>query len=194
MRYFPMMLAAGLLSAGLLSGSGPAHALPALALDRSAVADTQVENVAYYHRQARRHYRRDITAMDIATDALWLWLPSDPTTVVMDMGVAGATERQEDPDLNLRVNRGRWRNLGKVAYRHRISPPRNPARVLRAWPGFFCVCKASSEPTNLMAYAETDGPITDIPPFVTVYAHSRRFSLSRLRVPISYRAEDRGRI
>ena len=43
MRYFPMILAAGLLSAGLLAGSGPAHAMPALALDRSAVADTQVE-------------------------------------------------------------------------------------------------------------------------------------------------------
>ena len=41
MRYFPMMLAAGLMSAGLLSGSGPAHAVPALALDRSAVADTR---------------------------------------------------------------------------------------------------------------------------------------------------------
>jgi len=31
-----------------------------------------------------------------------------------------------------------WRNLGKVAFRHRISPPGNPARVLRAWPGFLC--------------------------------------------------------
>ena len=58
MRYFPMMLAAGLLSAGLLAGSGSAHAMPALALDRSAVADMQVEKVAYYHRYARRHYRR----------------------------------------------------------------------------------------------------------------------------------------
>ena len=58
MRYFPMILAAGLLSAGLLSGSGPAHAMPALASDRSAVAATQVEQVAYYHRYARRHYRR----------------------------------------------------------------------------------------------------------------------------------------
>ena len=58
MRYFPMILAAGLLSAGLLAGSGSAHAMPALALDRSAVADTQVEKVAYYHRYARRHYRR----------------------------------------------------------------------------------------------------------------------------------------
>ena len=59
MRYFPMILAAGLLSAGLLSGSGPAHAIPTLGLDRSAVADTQVKKVAYYHRYARRHYRRN---------------------------------------------------------------------------------------------------------------------------------------
>jgi hypothetical protein len=59
MRYFPMILAAGLLSAGLLASSGPAHsAMPTLALDRSAVADTQVKKVAYYHRYARRHYRR----------------------------------------------------------------------------------------------------------------------------------------
>jgi hypothetical protein len=58
MRYFPMILAAGLLSAGLLAGSGSAHAIPTLALDRSAVADTQVEKAAYYHRYARRHYRR----------------------------------------------------------------------------------------------------------------------------------------
>ena len=68
----------------------------------------------------------------------------------MDMGVAGATEiRNTYP--NLRVNRGRWRNLGKVAYRHRISPPRNPARVLRAWPGFFCVCnkQRADEPDGL---------------------------------------------
>ena len=54
MRYLPMILAAGLLSAGLLSGSGPAHAMPALALDRSAVADTTVEKVYYYNRYARR--------------------------------------------------------------------------------------------------------------------------------------------
>ena len=58
MRYFPTILAAGLLSAGLLAGSGPAHAIPTLVLDRSAVADTQVKKVAYYHRYARRHYRR----------------------------------------------------------------------------------------------------------------------------------------
>jgi hypothetical protein len=60
MRYLPMMLGAGLLlSVGLLAGSGPAHAaMPTLALDRSAVADTAVEKVAYYHRHARRSYRR----------------------------------------------------------------------------------------------------------------------------------------
>ena len=60
MRYLPMILSAGLLlSVGLLAGSGPAHAaMPTLALDRSAVADTAVEKVAYYHRYARRSYRR----------------------------------------------------------------------------------------------------------------------------------------
>jgi hypothetical protein len=56
MRYFPMILAVGLLSAGLLAGSGPAHAaMPTLALDRSAVADTLVEEAGYYYR--RRYYR-----------------------------------------------------------------------------------------------------------------------------------------
>ena len=58
MRYFPMILAAGLLSAGLLAGSGSAHAIPTLALDRSAVADTQVEKAYYYNRYARRYNRR----------------------------------------------------------------------------------------------------------------------------------------
>jgi hypothetical protein len=60
MRYLAMILGAGLLlSVGLLAGSGPAHAaMPTLALDRSAVADTAVEKVQYYRRHARRHYRR----------------------------------------------------------------------------------------------------------------------------------------
>jgi hypothetical protein len=60
MRYLPMILSAGLLlSVGLLPGSGPAHAaMPTLALDRSAVPGTAVEKVAYYHRHARRSYRR----------------------------------------------------------------------------------------------------------------------------------------
>ena len=62
MRYLPMILGAGLLlSVGLLAGSGPAHAaMPTLALDRSAVADTAVEKAAYrhYRRHARRSYRR----------------------------------------------------------------------------------------------------------------------------------------
>ena len=53
MRYLPMILGAGLLSAGLLAGNGQAHAaMPALTLDRSAVADSPVEKVYYY----RRHY------------------------------------------------------------------------------------------------------------------------------------------
>ena len=62
MRYLPMILSAGLLlSVGLLAGSGPAHAaMPTLALDRSAVADTAVEKAAYrqHRRYARRSYRR----------------------------------------------------------------------------------------------------------------------------------------
>ena len=60
MRYLPMILSAGLLSVGLLAGSGPAQAaMPMLALDRSAAADTAVEKVYYYRRYARRHYRRN---------------------------------------------------------------------------------------------------------------------------------------
>ena len=61
MRHLPTILGAGLLlSVGLLAGSGPAHAaMPTLALDRSAVADTAVEKVYYYRRYARRHYRRN---------------------------------------------------------------------------------------------------------------------------------------
>ena len=52
MRYLPMILAAGLLSAGLTAtSSGPADAaMPTLALDRSAVADTLVEKAGYYYR------------------------------------------------------------------------------------------------------------------------------------------------
>jgi hypothetical protein len=56
MRYFPMIVAAGLLSAGLVAGSGAAHsAMPTLALDRSAVADTLIEKAGHYYR--RRYYR-----------------------------------------------------------------------------------------------------------------------------------------
>ena len=73
MRYFPMILAAGLLSAGLLAGSGPAHAMPTLALDRSAVADTQIKKVAYYHRYARRPADASIIAVATLTE-LWLRL------------------------------------------------------------------------------------------------------------------------
>ena len=56
MRYLPMIVAAGLLSAGLLAGSGPANAVPTLAFDRSAVADTPVEKAGYYYRR-RYGYR-----------------------------------------------------------------------------------------------------------------------------------------
>ena len=58
MRYLPMMLGAGLLlSVGLLAGSGPAHAaMPTLALDRSAVADTAVEKAGYYYRRPYSGY------------------------------------------------------------------------------------------------------------------------------------------
>ena len=67
-----------------------------------------------------------ITAMDMATDAhIMAMATTDPTTVVMDMGVAGATERQEHRSSHSAAG----------------SAPRNPARVLRAWPGFFDVCK-----------------------------------------------------
>ena len=57
MRYLPMIFAAGLLSAGLVAASaGPADAaMPTLALDRSAIADTLVEKAGYYYR--RRYYR-----------------------------------------------------------------------------------------------------------------------------------------
>ena len=47
MRYLSMILSAGLLlSVGILAGSGPAHAaVPTLASDRSAVADTAVKRL-----------------------------------------------------------------------------------------------------------------------------------------------------
>ena len=98
MRYFPMILAAGLLSAGLLSGSGPAHAMPALALDRSAVADTQVERLPTTTDTPGDIIAVTITVMAITmatTGPTMVMATTDPTTVVMDMGVAGATESQE---------------------------------------------------------------------------------------------------
>ena len=55
MRYVPMILSTALiLSAGFLVSTGPAAAMPAPTLDRSAVADTLVEKAGYYYR--RRHY------------------------------------------------------------------------------------------------------------------------------------------
>jgi len=59
MRYLPMILSAGLLlSVGLFAGSGPAQAaMPTLALDHSAVADTALEK-AYYRAYRRGYYGR----------------------------------------------------------------------------------------------------------------------------------------
>ena len=95
MRYLPMILSAGLLlSVGLLAGSGPAHAaMPTLALDRSAVADTAVEKVAYYHRYARRLIAVAITVMDMAitTTGPTMATATDGPMVTV-MGVAGATK------------------------------------------------------------------------------------------------------
>ena len=57
MRYLSILVGVGLLSAGLFAGSGPAHAaMPTLALDRSAAADTAVEKAYYYRRTYRRGY------------------------------------------------------------------------------------------------------------------------------------------
>ena len=96
MRYFPTILAAGLLSAGLLAGSGPAHAIPTLALDRSAVADTQVKKVAYYHRSPGDIIAVAtavaITATAMATTDPTMVMATDDPIMVMDMGVAGVTE------------------------------------------------------------------------------------------------------
>ena len=57
MRCLPMMFSAALLlCAGLLVSTSPAAAtMPALTLDRSAVADTLLEKAGYYYR--RRYYR-----------------------------------------------------------------------------------------------------------------------------------------
>ena len=102
MRYLPMILGAGLLlSVGLLAGSGPAHAaMPTLALDRSAVADTAVEKVAYYHRYARRHYRRNYYGYRLPSAILRLWLPTALLWLLMAMGVAGAIETRRNTNLS----------------------------------------------------------------------------------------------
>ena len=144
MRYFPMILAAGLLSAGLLAGSGPAHAMPTLALDRSAVADTQVEKVAYYHRYARRHYRRGLLRVWLwLPPILWLWLP--PTLLRrLWIWASLALLRGRNSDLNSRVNRSRWRKPRQG----RIPPPDQPAEEPGSRPprvaGFLYVCKVQA--------------------------------------------------
>jgi hypothetical protein len=95
MRYLPMILGAGLLSVGLLAGSGPAQAaMPTLALDRSAVADTAVEKAAYYHRYARRHYRRGYYGYGYNYHRPYYGYGyrRSYSGYVMVMGVAGATK------------------------------------------------------------------------------------------------------
>ena len=94
MRYFLMILAAGLLSAGLFAASGPAHsAMPTLALDRSAVADMLLEKAGYYYR--RRYYSHTLMAIDLIDPITAMAI--DGPIMVMDMGVAGATENRPCP-------------------------------------------------------------------------------------------------
>ena len=82
------------LSVGLLTASGPTHAaMPTLALDRSAVADTAIEKVAYYHRYARRSIALAITVMDMAITTIdHITAMATDGPMVMDMGVAGVTK------------------------------------------------------------------------------------------------------
>ena len=128
MRYLPMILVAGLfLSVGLLAGSGPAHAaMPTLALDRSAVAapqlkrlptDATADTIAVPIAVA-------ITAMDMATatDAHITAMATAGPIMVMDMGVAGVTERGRSPILIRGFNRSRWRPRPG-----RFPPPDQPA-------------------------------------------------------------------
>ena len=114
MRYLPMIFGAGLLlSVGLLAGSGTANAaMPTLAWDRSAVANTAVEKVAYYHRYARRHYRRSYYGYgyNTTTDPIMAMATAGPI-MVMDMGVAGGTKTGTSPGTVLLVLNLAPRNL-----------------------------------------------------------------------------------
>ena len=112
MRYLPTILRAGLLlSVGLLAGSGPARAaMPTLVLDRSAIADMATATTAH------------IMAMATATDG---------PIMVMDMGVAGVTERGRNINLNSRVQSKPVATSARSLSGTRTSPlaERNPARV-----------------------------------------------------------------
>ena len=114
MRYLALILSTGLLlSVGLLAGSGPAHAaMPTLALDRSAVADTAVEKVAYYHRYARRHYRRNYYGYGYNYHRPYYGY-GYRRPLVMVMGVAGGTET--GPNSPARVESGAAKFIGSVA-------------------------------------------------------------------------------
>ena len=128
-------------------------AMPALALDRSAVADTLVEKAAYYYRPPTLlpyYYGYGYRTL------LWLWL--SPTLLRwLWIWASLALLRGRNTDLNSRVNRSRWRKPRQG----RIPPPDQPAEEPGSRPprvaGFLlCLQSPSSEPTNLMGHAETD--------------------------------------
>ena len=132
MRYLPTILRAGLLlSVGLLAGSGPARAaMPTLVLDRSAIADTAVEKVAYYHRPIAVPIAVAITAMDMVM----------ATTAHMDMGVTGATEGGRNTNLNSRVQSKPVATSARSLSATGSASPlaeRNPACVTLREPDFF---------------------------------------------------------
>ena len=128
MRYLPMTLGAGLLlSVGLLAGSGPAHAaMPTLALDRSAVADTAVEKAAYRHhrRYARRSYRRGYYGHGYSYGyqrPIRIWLP--PALLWLWLWASLALLREAGTPILIRgLNRSRWRPRPG-----RFPPPDQPA-------------------------------------------------------------------
>ena len=99
LRCLPLILATGLLSAGLLAGPGPAHAaMPTLTLDRSAVADTAVKRLPTTTDTpgdiiaVATAVAITVMAMVMATTDLTTATATEGPIMVMDMGVAGATE------------------------------------------------------------------------------------------------------
>ena len=82
-----------ILLAGPIVGKAEAEPRPMFPLTKSY---TPTEKVAYYHRYARRHYRRGtggITAMAMATDPITA-MATDPTmATATDAATVGATRR-----------------------------------------------------------------------------------------------------
>jgi hypothetical protein len=56
MRHLPITLGAALLTVCLFAGSGHAGAMPALSLDRSAIAGAPIEPVGYYRHWYGGYY------------------------------------------------------------------------------------------------------------------------------------------